>query len=390
MHRAPEHRDGLVDRGLLHLHGLEAAIERGVLLEVALVLPHVVAATMRSSPRASAGLSRLAASPPPCGPPAPISVCASSTKSTIRLRRRLHLVEHALEAPLELALRARTGLEAPQVEREELGVAERLGHIARRDSQGQPLDDCRLAHAGLADDQRIVLSTAAEDVDHLAHLALAPEDGVEAALAGLLGQIGGELRERAGVRRRTPVRVQRGRCCGRMRGCLVASGAPLAQPGSQVVARDDLQILEWTGDVAGGRGDKSRQQCSRSNPGLSEGRAREDERVLEPLKEDGAQDRTPLASGALLLESLLDAGAKVRHLDAEALAERHEVAPALVEKRPEHVLDRELVVPAGPACARRPLEGALAEGVERLRQFFRCRDEHGHLRGSPKEPWPRG
>ncbi len=43
----------------------------------------VVAAMVRSVPRASAGLSRLAASPVPAAPPAPISVCASSMKRMI-------------------------------------------------------------------------------------------------------------------------------------------------------------------------------------------------------------------------------------------------------------------------------------------------------------------
>ena len=44
---------------------------------------HVVAAMVRSSPRASAGLSRLAASFCPACPPAPIIVCASSMKRMI-------------------------------------------------------------------------------------------------------------------------------------------------------------------------------------------------------------------------------------------------------------------------------------------------------------------
>jgi hypothetical protein len=46
---------------------------------------HVVAATVRSSPRASAGLSRFAASPVPADPPAPIRVCASSMNRMIGL-----------------------------------------------------------------------------------------------------------------------------------------------------------------------------------------------------------------------------------------------------------------------------------------------------------------
>ncbi len=44
---------------------------------------HVVAAIVRSVPRASAGFSRFAASPVPAAPPAPISVCASSTNRMI-------------------------------------------------------------------------------------------------------------------------------------------------------------------------------------------------------------------------------------------------------------------------------------------------------------------
>ncbi|MCY1509446.1 hypothetical protein D9M68_437890 [compost metagenome] len=46
---------------------------------------HVVAPMVRSRPRASAGLSRLAASPVPAVPPAPTSVCTSSTNSTMGL-----------------------------------------------------------------------------------------------------------------------------------------------------------------------------------------------------------------------------------------------------------------------------------------------------------------
>ncbi len=45
--------------------------------------PQVVAAMVRSSPRARAGFSRLAASLCPAAPPAPISVCASSMNRMI-------------------------------------------------------------------------------------------------------------------------------------------------------------------------------------------------------------------------------------------------------------------------------------------------------------------
>ena len=67
----------------------------------------VVAATVRNSPRASAGLSRLAASPVPAAPPAPISVCASSIKSKMgraeSLTAWMTRLSRSSNAPLTLA-----------------------------------------------------------------------------------------------------------------------------------------------------------------------------------------------------------------------------------------------------------------------------------------------
>ena len=77
----------------------------------------VVAAMVRSSPRASAGLSRLAASLWPA--------CAAGADHGVRFvdeqddrrRRGLHLLDHPLEPVLELALHAGAGLQQRQVER---------------------------------------------------------------------------------------------------------------------------------------------------------------------------------------------------------------------------------------------------------------------------------
>ena len=76
----------------------------------------VVAPMVRSVPRASAGFSRLAASPVPAAPPAPISVCASSMNRMIGFGRGLHLVDDLAQAVLELALHARAGLQQADVE----------------------------------------------------------------------------------------------------------------------------------------------------------------------------------------------------------------------------------------------------------------------------------
>ena len=166
----------------------------------------VVAAIVRSVPRASAGLSRLAASPVPAAPPAPISVCASSMNRMIGFGRRLHLVDHLAQAVLELALHARAGLQQAEVER---AAATRPcsggGTSPRAMPQREAFDDRGLADAGLAGEDRVVLAAAHQDVDDLADLLVAAGDRIDLALARLLGEVDREALERlllAHLRRR--------------------------------------------------------------------------------------------------------------------------------------------------------------------------------------------
>ena len=68
------------------------------------------------------------------------------------------------------------------------------------DALGEAFHDGRLAHAGLADENGVVLGPAGQDLDHPLDLRLAPDDRVELALAGELGQVAGELVEHGGLR----------------------------------------------------------------------------------------------------------------------------------------------------------------------------------------------
>jgi hypothetical protein len=103
---------GVLLRGLVDLDGLEAARERGVLLEVLLVLGPRRGrdrAQLAARQRRLEQVGRVAAALP--APPAPMSVCASSMNSTIGRGRGLHLVDHVLQPVLELALHAGAGLQ---------------------------------------------------------------------------------------------------------------------------------------------------------------------------------------------------------------------------------------------------------------------------------------
>ena len=156
----------------------------------------VVAPTQCSSPRASAGLSRLEASIAPSALPAPTSVCISSMNRMISPSARVDLVQHRLQPLLELAAVLRAGDQRAHVERHQLLVLQRLRHVAVDDAQRQALDDGGLADAGLADQHRVVLGAARQHLDGAADLLVAADHRVELAVAGRLGEVAGVFLQR--------------------------------------------------------------------------------------------------------------------------------------------------------------------------------------------------
>ena len=71
-----------------------------------------------------------------------------------------------------------------------------LGHVAADDPLGEALGDGRLADARLADEDRVVLGPARQDLDDAADLVVAADDRVELAGAGLGRQVAAVLLER--------------------------------------------------------------------------------------------------------------------------------------------------------------------------------------------------
>ena len=62
--------------------------------------------------------------------------------------------------------------------------AQRLGHVAVHDALGQALDDRGLAHAGLADQDGIVLGPAGEHLHDPPDFLVPADDRIELSLAG--------------------------------------------------------------------------------------------------------------------------------------------------------------------------------------------------------------
>jgi hypothetical protein len=189
-------RDRVVDRRLADVHGLEPALECGVLLDVLAVLierggtdqPQLAPGEHRLDH--VAGVDRALGA---AGADDRVELVDEADDLALGVG---DLLEHGLEALLELAPVLRAGDHRADVERDDALVAQALGHVALDDAARETLDDGGLAHPGLADEHGVVLRAPAQDLDDATDLLVASDDGIELALAGLLGEIAAVALER--------------------------------------------------------------------------------------------------------------------------------------------------------------------------------------------------
>ena len=110
------------------------------------------------------------------------------------------LIEDLLQALLELAAVFGARDQSAHVERQHPLTAQRLGDVAEHDLLGQALGDRGLADAGLADQRRVVLGPAGQDLHHPLDLGLAADHRVERVLRRQVGEVAAELVEQRGLR----------------------------------------------------------------------------------------------------------------------------------------------------------------------------------------------
>ena len=207
-----QHQQGGVGIGLLHLDQLEAALQRRIALEVLLVFRPGGGGHGADLATGQCGLEQVGG----------IRTAGFATGADQRVRLvdeqddlflgLAHRLQHVLQALLELTLHAGAGLQQAEVEDLDTGIAQLRWHRAAGDAQGQALDQGRLAHARLADEDGIVLAPAAEDVEHHPDLLVPAQHRVQPALAGLRGQIHGKPFQRFGGGRWRLAQALQGRC----------------------------------------------------------------------------------------------------------------------------------------------------------------------------------
>ncbi len=108
----------------------------------------------------------------------------------------LHQLLHdGLQPLFELAAVLGAGDDQRQVERQNALVGQERRHVAVGDALRQALDDGRLADAGLADQHRVVLGAAAQNLHHALEFVIAPDQRIERAVQRGLRQVAAELGE---------------------------------------------------------------------------------------------------------------------------------------------------------------------------------------------------
>ncbi len=106
------------------------------------------------------------------------------------------LLEHRLEALLELAPELGAGEKAPEVEGDDPPLQPDLRNVLRGDPHRESLHHRGLSDPGFPDEDRVVLGASAEDLDDPADLVVPTDHRVELALPGEGGEVAAVLGER--------------------------------------------------------------------------------------------------------------------------------------------------------------------------------------------------
>ena len=253
------------------------------------------------------------------------------------------LLEHLLEALLEIAAVAGAGHQGAEVQGVELLALDGLGHVAGHDLLGEALDDGGLADAGLADQNRIVLGPPGQDLHDPLDLAVPADDRVELALAGQLGQVAAELVEHRRARWAPPGRRRAG-TGGR---ALLAAGRLVAGQELDDLLADPGQVGTQADQHLGGHAlalaDQAEEHVLGTDVVVAE-LQRLAQRQLQDLLGPGGEGRGSGGRRTGRADRLLDLLANRLEADTERLERLGRHALTLVDEAQQDVLSADEVV----------------------------------------------
>jgi hypothetical protein len=367
---AAQHRGRQRLARLLDLHDLEAPRQRRILLEVLLVF----------APGGGGDRAQLAARQRRLEQVGRIVLAGLAARADHgvrlvdeqddRVRALLHLVDHVLQAVLELALHARAGLQQPHVEHVQRD-AQRRRHVVRGDAQRQPSTTAVLptpaspVRIGLFWRRRIRMSMA---------WRISASRPITGSIlpSRALREVRGELSS-AGVfdgpaaarpaPRRTPHRRRRHR---------------LARLGFARAGHDLVELVLQVGHVHFrelrghplrelreiGRGQQRQQQMARADPAELRIERRDQPGLLEQRDQMHGEHRRARVARLQPREFALEIGTQRMRIDAARAQRERQIARRLVEQRDEQVLQIDLVMAARQARARRAFGRVPAQRVQ--------------------------
>ena len=195
--QALQNFDGIVHGGSLDLDGLETSFERGILLDVLAIFVQGGGADTLHLATGKRGLDDIAGIHGALG--------RAGTHDGVQFVNEENdvfgatdFIHHRLDAFLKLAAILGARDHEGEIERDHAFVEENFRHIAFDDFLGQTFHDGRLAHARFTEQNRIVLGTAAKDLDNPFDFVFAADHGIHFALAGNFRQITTESLECGG------------------------------------------------------------------------------------------------------------------------------------------------------------------------------------------------
>ncbi len=174
---------------LVDQHLLEAALERRVLLDVLAVLVQrrrADAVQLAARQRRLQHVAGVDGAFGLAGADHRMQFVDEQDDAALVLR---DLLEHGLEALLELAAILGAGQQPGHVEHQHLLALQRIRHLVIDDALRQSFHDGRLADARLADQHRVVLGAPLQDLHGAADFVVAPDHRVELALRGAFGKV---------------------------------------------------------------------------------------------------------------------------------------------------------------------------------------------------------
>ena len=330
---AHEDLDGLLEGGLLHHDRLEASLEGSVALDVLAVLVQrrgADALQLAARQRRLQDVRGIDGAFGRAGPDQRMEFVDEED----RVVRVAQLLDDLLEPLLEFAAVLGPGHERADVERQDPLVQQDVRHVAGHDPVGEPLGDGGLADARLADEGRVVLRLATEDLDDPLDLLLPADDGIQLSCTGGVGEIDAELVH--GRRLARALRLLGGR----------PGGRALRQDPDDLVA-DLVQVhaerLEHTGGDPLALPDEAQEQVLRADVVVTEAARLVDGQLDHALgarrEPDLADDRSIAAA-----DDELDGGPDLGQLDVHVLEDAGGHTFALADEAQEQVLRADVVV----------------------------------------------